>query len=269
VTADKIAAGAVGTAELADGGVTTEKITAGAVTNDRLANDRITIVAGTGLAGGGVVTLGQTVTISATGGGPAAGVTSIGMIPGQGISHDDGLCDARTGEVLLGFYPYDVDAGPVKGNMLYCGGDNAEAVNGQYPNHVLNFPVAGQKNALLVADAITEIPKWSKQIEVGTSADGGATIKLWYSTGKYWELAATGTSRWSESATRYIEVNPSAASITVAKDASTQCKLDANTGVMTNRRSGTTFNVCDVATITTSTTAPTGAGVKGQMHFIY
>lgn len=34
-------------------------------------------------------------------------------------------------------------------------------------------------------------------------------------------------------------------------------------------RSGTDFKLCTVNTITTSTTAPSAAGVKGQMHFIY
>jgi len=38
---------------------------------------------------------------------------------------------------------------------------------------------------------------------------------------------------------------------------------------MQNKRGGITFDVCDVTTITSTTTAPTATGKKGQLHFIY
>jgi hypothetical protein len=201
VTTETIALGAVGTAELAAGAVTTAKIAPGAVTNDRLANSSITIIAGSGLAGGGTVALGGSIALSATGGDPGDTVTSIAMIPNLGISHSDGFCDARTGDVVLGFYPYDAAAGPVKGNMLYCAGNPAQAANGQFPNAILNFPTMGQRNALLVADSVTEIPKWAKQIELGTTSDGGASLKINFAAGKYVEISSTGRVRCYESAT--------------------------------------------------------------------
>jgi hypothetical protein len=212
VTTDAIAVAAVDTVHLAPEAVTTAKIAPSAVTNDRLANDRITIIAGSGLAGGGEVALGDSINLSVQAG-PDQAVTSLAMIPGLGISHSDGRIDARTGDVVLGFYPYDGTAGPVKGNLLYCAGIPAQAANGQFPNSVLSFPVSGQRNALLVADQATELPTWSKRIELGTASDGGASLKINVAAGKYVEISSTGRVRCFESATADFSIDMAARTI--------------------------------------------------------
>jgi N-acetylneuraminic acid mutarotase len=97
--ADSVSDGAITTAKIADGAVTSEKLAAGvvqtanlatgAVGNTQLANSGLTISAGTGLGGGGLVSLGGNLTLS------NAGVLS--LIGGGGIS-----VDAGTGVITLG-----------------------------------------------------------------------------------------------------------------------------------------------------------------------
>jgi hypothetical protein len=97
--ADSVSDGAITTAKIADGAVTSQKLAAGvvqtanlatgAVGNDQLANSALTINAGTGLGGGGLVSLGGNVTLS------NAGVLS--LTGGGGIS-----VDAATGAITLG-----------------------------------------------------------------------------------------------------------------------------------------------------------------------
>ncbi len=103
VAAGKIANGAVGSSEIQDsavstvdiidGAITTAKLATGAVTNAKLATPSITINTGTGLSGGGTVSLGGTLTLQATGGG--SGVTS--LTGGGGIT-----VSGATGAVTLG-----------------------------------------------------------------------------------------------------------------------------------------------------------------------
>ena len=71
VQASHIAAGAVGGAQLAPNAVQAGTIAAGAVGNSKLANAGLTLNTGAGLAGGGAVDLGGTLTLSI----PDAGVT--------------------------------------------------------------------------------------------------------------------------------------------------------------------------------------------------
>jgi N-acetylneuraminic acid mutarotase len=97
--ADSVSDGAITTAKLADGAVTSEKLAAGvvqtsnlatgAVGNAQLANSALTINAGTGLSGGGLVSLGGNVTLS------NSGVLSLSS--GGGIT-----VDTATGVVTLG-----------------------------------------------------------------------------------------------------------------------------------------------------------------------
>jgi hypothetical protein len=67
----QIAAGAVGSSQLATGAVTSSAIANGAVGNVKLVNSALTVTAGTGLSGGGAVSLGGSVTLN------NAGVTSL------------------------------------------------------------------------------------------------------------------------------------------------------------------------------------------------
>lgn len=97
--ADSVSDGAITTAKITDGAVTSEKLAAGvvqtanlatgAVGNAQLANSVVTINAGTGLGGGGLVSLGGAVSLS------NAGVLS--LTGGGGIT-----VDAATGAITLG-----------------------------------------------------------------------------------------------------------------------------------------------------------------------
>lgn len=64
VTTIKLANGAVTRNKLADGAVTSINLADGAVTNSKLAQSSLGVTAGSGLAGGGVVTLGQSTILS-------------------------------------------------------------------------------------------------------------------------------------------------------------------------------------------------------------
>lgn len=90
---------------------------------------------------------------------------------------------------------------------------------------------------------------WGSSLTLGTAADGGGTLRIYTAAGTYTDIAADGT-------------------VTVYQSATTKTVIGAD-GRITNYRGGTAYAVCDVATITSSTTAPSGAGVKGQLHLIY
>lgn len=82
-----------------------------------------------------------------------------------------------------------------------------------------------------------KLPKWLRDVVLGMSLTGStseqASFKIFVSTdGDYILLGSGGITRYDRSA-------------------------------------GTTFSVCDVATITTDTTPPSAPGKKGQMHMIY
>jgi hypothetical protein len=97
--ADSVSDGAITTAKIADGAVTSEKLAAGvvqtsnlatgAVGNTKLANSALTINAGTGLGGGGLVSLGGNVSLTNSG--------VLSLTSGGGIT-----VDAATGVVTLG-----------------------------------------------------------------------------------------------------------------------------------------------------------------------
>ena len=83
VRASHIAAGAVGGAQLAPNAVQAGSIAAGAVENSKLANAGLTLNTGAGLAGGGSVDLGGTVTLSI----PNGGVTAAQLAPGAAAAN--------------------------------------------------------------------------------------------------------------------------------------------------------------------------------------
>jgi hypothetical protein len=97
---------------------------------------------------------------------------------------------------------------------------------------------------------------------VGGSFAFGANVVLGNST------TGTGAQKIWVTATRYVEVSNVTGIITVYIDSNTSVKINTD-GTIINRRSGVDYNVCDVATITTSSTPPTGSGKTGQMHYIY
>ena len=75
------------------------------------------------------------------------------------------------------------------------------------------------------------IPEALSTPELGTTADGGGSLKIFTDAGK---------------------------------------KIQTGSGaILQADRSGAVFDFTHVSVITTTTTAPTGSGVKGQMHMIY
>jgi hypothetical protein len=85
-----------GAVTIADGSITGDQIDDGTVTNTNLANSSITINAGSGLSGGGTVSLGGSITLTATGGGSSvSGVSTITGTANQVIA------SASTGDITL------------------------------------------------------------------------------------------------------------------------------------------------------------------------
>ena len=89
VTSTKLASGAVGSTQLAAGAVQTGNLAAGAVGNAQLANSAVTVTAGSGLGGGGAVSLGGNVTLNNSG--------VLSLTGGGGIT-----VNASTGAITLG-----------------------------------------------------------------------------------------------------------------------------------------------------------------------
>jgi hypothetical protein len=87
-------------------------------------------------------------------------------------------------------------------------------------------------------------------VELGTTGSGGGSLKVFHT------------------ASKYVEIKTGAVPFLSYVDANTETAIK-DTGTIINKRGGDSFSVCDVKEITTSTTAPTGSGVKGQMHVIY
>lgn len=272
---------------------------------------------------------------------------SIAMNVNQGIAHSDNTTGAKIGTAFtLGFFPFTA-----KGQISICNGNNP--VNGEYAVTSLNFPIATERNAVLVADTATGIPKWTKTLEIGDTTNAGATFKAWWAAGKYISTDSAGKMLSYAGVTKYVEMSPASGfkfvpdvTYTLTMDVSgfkdtsgtayglldsTQAKIyisathiltmtstgfkhlngtayglldsaqldllgitadritltgntatglfwqsSANqvaiygeTGKIQNTRGSVLFDVCDVATFTTSKTVPSVTGKKGQLHFIY
>lgn len=125
----------------------------------------------------------------------------------------------------------------------------------------------------------------AKTIEIDPVTNG---IKYTFASGKYVQTSNAGATTWYQSALKYAKIDSSSvsldliftsgqyislasasASISAQYAVGVGCFMNGSQGIAYHQRGGTTFSVCDVATITTSTAAPTVSGVKGQMHFIY
>ena len=112
VHANQIATGAVGTTQLAAGAVQDGNIAAGAVDNTKLANPSLTLHTGTGLAGGGEITLGGTRTLS---------IANNGVGPAQ-LAPGTALANLSLGGLSLGMSDVPTFAGA---KLLNTGtGDN-------------------------------------------------------------------------------------------------------------------------------------------------
>jgi excisionase family DNA binding protein len=83
-----------GAVTIADGSLTGDQIDDGTVTNSNLANSSITINAGSGLSGGGTVSLGGSITLTASGG----SVSGVSTITGTA---DQVIASASTGDITL------------------------------------------------------------------------------------------------------------------------------------------------------------------------
>jgi len=160
--ADSVSDGSITTAKIADGAVTSEKLAAGvvqtanlatgAVGNAQLANSAVTINAGTGLGGGGLVSLGGNVTLS------NAGVLS--LTGGGGISVDAGtgaitLSSSATSAGTAGaIVARDASGGFTAGTITAAlNGNAATATSATSFTGPLTGDVTGTQAATTIADA--------------------------------------------------------------------------------------------------------------------
>jgi hypothetical protein len=170
ITTAKIADGAVTSAKLAEGVVQTANLATGAVGNAQLANSTVTINAGTGLGGGGLVSLGGNVTLS------NAGVLS--LTGGGGIS-----VDAATGAITLGssatsagtagaIVARDASGGFTAGTITAAlNGNAATSTSATSFTGPLTGDVTGTQAATTIADATVT----GKVLTGFTSASGSVT----------------------------------------------------------------------------------------------
>ncbi len=160
--ANSVSDGTITTAKIADGSVTSEKLAAGvvqtsnlatgAVGNTQLANSALTINAGTGLGGGGLVSLGGNVSLSNSG--------VLSLTSGGGIT-----VDSATGVVTLGSSATSANtAGAIvarDANGEFTAGTITAALNGNAATAtsatsftgLLTGDVTGTQSATTIADA--------------------------------------------------------------------------------------------------------------------
>jgi hypothetical protein len=170
ITTAKIADGAVTSAKLAAGVVQTANLATGAVGNTQLANSAVTINAGTGLGGGGLVSLGGNVTLS------NAGVLS--LTGGGGIS-----VDAGTGAITLGSSATSVGtAGAIVARDAsggFTAGTITAALNGNATTATsatsFTGPLAGDVTGTQAATTIADATVTGKVLTGFTSASGTLT----------------------------------------------------------------------------------------------
>jgi hypothetical protein len=175
--ADSVSDGAITTAKIADGAVTSEKLAAGvvqtgnlatgAVGNAQLANSALTINAGTGLGGGGLVSLGGNVTLS------NSGVLSLSS--GGGIT-----VDAGTGAITLGSSATSANtasaivARDASGN--FTAGTITAALNGNATTSTsatsFTGPLTGDVTGTQAATTIADATVTGKVLTGFTSASG-------------------------------------------------------------------------------------------------
>ena len=119
VSAAKIAPGAVGSTHLSANAVQAGSIAAGAVENSKLANASVTVTAGAGLGGGGVVSLGNGITLMNTGVLSLAGGGGITVSGANGnVTLGSNATELSTGgTIVLRDANGDFAAGTITGNL--------------------------------------------------------------------------------------------------------------------------------------------------------
>jgi hypothetical protein len=139
ITSAEIVDGEIVSADIADGTITGTDIAAGTVANSNLVNSSLTVTAGTGLTGGGSVSLGGTVTLS--------------LANDFGASIDSS--EITNGTILTA----DIAADQITSALIL----NGEIVNADIANATI-------ANAKLVNSAIT--------VTAGTGLSGGGSVAL-------------------------------------------------------------------------------------------
>jgi hypothetical protein len=139
ITTAKIADGAVTSAKLAAGVVQTANLATGAVGNAQLANSAVTINAGTGLGGGGLVSLGGAVSLSNTG--------VLSLTSGGGIT-----VDAATGAITLGSSATSAGTAGAIVARDASGGFTAGTINGTLNGNAATATTATDFTGMLAGD---------------------------------------------------------------------------------------------------------------------
>jgi hypothetical protein len=105
--------------------------------------------------------------------------------------------------------------------------------------------------------ALNAKPSWLRDIKLGMgegtgTSEQGSVIVVISDDGDYVKISSTGVEYFDRS----------------LSTGTPKIKLDLSTGGVKRYDGTSTFDSCDVATITTSTAPPSGAGKKGQLHII-
>lgn len=96
---------------------------------------------------------------------------------------------------------------------------------------IIQLPI-GDEGTILSSDGTD--PSWTKTVELGTSAAGGATLKVNFAAGKYVEISATGVVTIFQSATAKVEVDASA-KVTITYPSSNTVTFDSADFVGTSK----------------------------------
>ncbi len=151
ISSAKIAPGAVGSAHLSAGAVQAGSIAAGAVDNTKLVDATVTVTAGAGLGGGGVVSLGNAITLTNTG--------VLNLAGGGGIT-----VSGANGNVTLGSNATNLSTG---GTLVL------RDANGDFSAGTITANLAG--NATSAASALSAVSALTA-LTAGSATDFTGTL---------------------------------------------------------------------------------------------